>query len=633
MSDERRVDSGYTPIADYGAIGNLRTVALISKLGSVDWCCFPDLDSPSAFGALLDARRGGRFLVTADHARHNTQRYLDGTNMLETRFDADQGRLVVTDFMPVEGPLVGIPAEPRAAEIQRLLVCEQGDVEVTVEWSPQFDYARGMTRLELTAGGAVARGAARMALGGLPVAGQIHDGAVRARFRMRAGDAVALVSRFHSEDARFDVATCRSALEATRNSWLGWVHLCERGAECGVPGPWHDQSVRSGLALKLLTHAHTGGLAAAATTSLPEEIGGARNWDYRFTWVRDAAFTVQALYALGHRTEAENFLKWLRKATRGKGTQPFGLQVMYGLHGETEMPEIELGHLEGYRGSRPVRIGNAASLQRQLDIYGELIGAAYEVLRWGASLDEGMWSFLSAVVDLAAASWREPDHGIWEVRGPPRHFVYSKLMVWVALDRAIHLANHFRMPGDTARWTRARAEVRAAILDQGYDQKLGAFVQSFGSHALDAANLLIPMYGLLPFDDPRVQGTIDRTVERLTGKGLVYRYLTDDGVPGGEGGFGLTTFWLSDVLALSGRHADAEEYFESMARRANHLGLYSEEFDPTTGAFLGNFPQAFTHTGFVNSALYLARARGEKPAAPAPMGTREHQAEAGHRIG
>jgi GH15 family glucan-1,4-alpha-glucosidase len=622
--------SGYTPIADYGAIGNLRTVALVSKLGSVDWCCFPDLDSGSVFGALLDRQRGGRFLVSAEPGVESDQRYEPGTNILVTTLRSERGRLVVTDFMPLEAPLVGIPKEPRAAEIQRLLLCDSGEVDVAVEWSPRFDYARGATRLEPVRGGAVARGGGVMALGGLPLDGEIRDGVLRAQFQMTAGDAVALVSRFGSDDARFAVETCRRALEETRRAWLAWVHRCERGAECGVPGPWHEQSVRSGLALKLLTHAHTGALAAAATTSLPEEIGGARNWDYRFTWVRDAAFTVQALYALGHRTEAVNFLNWLQQASRSKGGQPFGLQIMYGLHGETEMPEIDLPHLDGYCGSRPVRIGNAAAKQRQLDIYGELIAAAYEVVRWGATMDDELWRFLAAVVDLAAASWREPDHGIWEVRGPARHFVYSKVMVWVALDRGIHLARHFRLQGNTAAWQRAREQVRAAILEQGYDRKLGSFVQSFGSTAFDAANLLIPIHGLLPFDDPRVQGTIDCTLERLTEQGLVYRYLTDDGLPGGEGGFGLATFWLADVLALSGRRDEAERYFETMARRANHLGLYSEEFDPQTGAFLGNFPQAFSHTGFVNAALYLARARGEKPAVPAPMGTREHKAEAGH---
>jgi GH15 family glucan-1,4-alpha-glucosidase len=381
--------------------------------------------------------------------------------------------------------------------------------------------------------------------------------------------------------------------------------------------------VRSGLALKLLTHAHTGALAAAATTSLPEEIGGLRNWDYRYTWIRDAAFTVQALLALRHRAEALGFLEWV-----GKVQEP--LQVMYGLHGETELPEIELTHLAGYRGSRPVRIGNGAAKQQQLDIYGELMGAAYELLRWGARIDAKVWRLLREIVDLAIAKWKEPDYSIWEVRGGPRQFVYSKLMVWVALDRAIQLAKRFRLNGPVATWRRVRDEVRQAVLTEGYDAQVGAFVQSFGSKALDVANLLIPIMGFLPFDDPRVQGTIDRTLERLIDNGLVYRYLTDDGLPGGEGAFGLATFWLVDVLALSGRIDEAQQFMEGMARRANHLGLFSEEFDPKTGEFLGNFPQAFTHTGFVNAAVYLSHAQGGRPAARAPMGTEEHRQEAGH---
>ncbi|HEV2671418.1 MAG TPA: glycoside hydrolase family 15 protein [Gemmatimonadales bacterium] len=614
--------SDYTPIADYGVIGNLRTTALISTAGSLDWCCLPDLDSPSVFAAILDRARGGRFRVAPAGPATSTQAYLPATNILQTTFRAAGGTLAVTDFMPLEN------APP---EVHRVLACSAGEVDVEVEWSPRFDYARA--RMEIR--GAVARaGGLRMALAGLPVTPEIRDGpTLYAHFHLSAGKSVVLVSRFDSEDVRDDSEHSRRAYEKTRDGWLAWVHRCDRAApgECGIAGRWHDQVVRSGLALKLLTYAHTGALAAAATTSLPERIGGVRNWDYRFTWIRDAAFTVQALFSLGHHREAFGFLEWARRVT--KDSQPFGLQIMYGLRGETELPETVLGHLEGYRGSRPVRIGNGAAKQRQLDVYGELMGAAFEVLRWGATMDAELWRFLAAVTDLAAARWQEPDHGIWEVRGGPRQFVYSKVMVWVALDRAIHLAQRFGLPGNVAAWQRARIAVRAAILHQGYDERLGAFVQSFGSRALDAANLLIPMLGFLPFDDPRVQGTIDRTLERLTEHGVVYRYLSDDGLPGGEGAFGLATFWLVDALALSGRTEESRALLEGMAGRANHLGLYAEEFDPRSGALLGNFPQAFTHTGFINAAIYLERALGKRPPVPAPMGSQQHRAESGHEPG
>jgi GH15 family glucan-1,4-alpha-glucosidase len=391
--------------------------------------------------------------------------------------------------------------------------------------------------------------------------------------------------------------------------------------------------IRSALALKLLTHRHSGAIAAAATTSLPERIGGVRNWDYRYTWVRDAAFTAQALFAVGHRTEALAFIDWIERVSRVKGRALVDVQIMYGLHGETELPEIELAHLEGYRGSRPVRIGNGAAKQRQLDIYGELLGAAYEFLRLGGSIDEETWFFLRAIADRASEEWREPDHGIWEVRGGARHFVYSKVMCWVALDRALRIADRFHLHGDTERWRRECDLVRQEILERGYDADVGAFVQAYGSKALDASNLLIPLVEFLPFDDARVRGTIDRTLERLTHNGIVYRYLADDGLPAGEGGFALATFWLSMALSLSGRGEEARALFAGVAARANHLGLYAEEFDPRTGEFLGNFPQAFSHVGFINAALYLARLEGRPASAPAPVGSRAHREESGHDPG
>jgi GH15 family glucan-1,4-alpha-glucosidase len=628
--------SSYTPIENYGAIGNLRSVALVSVDGSIDWCCLPELDSPSVFAAILDHNKGGRFRIAPSGRYRSQQRYVEGTNVLETLFETDGGRVTLIDFMPLRGSIIGSGTPPTTPQIHRILRCEENAVDVAIEWSPQADYARARMQIVPVEGGFQATwGTESLTLGlARPVSTEIVDSetcpVLRARMHLRAGESTALVTRYGSSEARCDLAGCRAALDDTVAAWREWVHHCERPESCVFGGRWHDQVVRSGLALKLLVHPDTGAIAAAPTTSLPEEIGGVRNWDYRFTWIRDAAFTGQALFALGHRAEALDFLTWAEHVSMAEG-DAFKLQIMYGLHGETELPERVLEHLEGYRGSRPVRIGNGAAKQRQLDVYGELLSSAFELIRLGGALSPELMSFLSKVADQACAAWREPDYGIWEVRGGPRHFVYSKVMVCLALDRAILLAERYGMPGNVVMWRRERDAVHRVVLTEGFDESVGAFVQSFGSKALDASNLLIPIVGFLPFDDPRVQGTIDRTLERLTDNGVVYRYLTDDGLPGGEGAFLLTTFWMVDALVLSGRLEEAREMFEGAAGRANHLGLYAEEFDPRLGTFLGNFPQAFSHIGFINSALYLAHAEGRP--APAPVGSREHGRQTGRETG
>lgn len=628
---------GYLPIRDYGAIGNLRTVALVGRNGSIDWCCLPELDRPSVFGSLLDRRNGGHFRVAARGAGLGEQRYLDGTNVLETRFDIDGGCLTVTDLMPLRGSILDRPQT--APEIYRILHCEQGEIEVEVEWAPRFDYARVPAHIERGERGFQATGGLeRLTLVGLPSeAGQIlEDGGaplVRARFRLRRGERQVLVTRYGSGLADPSLEQSVMVLKATCDAWKNWVEQCEPVDDCSFGRKWQEQVIRSGLTLKLLTYPDTGAIAAAATTSLPEEIGGVRNWDYRFAWIRDAALTAQALFAIGHRAEALQFLEWSERAAMAKGEREWGLQIMYDLRGRTEFPEIELEHLAGYRGSRPVRIGNGAAKQKQLDIYGELLNSAYEYVRLGGTLNPPVMAFLSRVADRAAAVWHEPDHGIWEVRGEPRHFVYSKVMCWLALDRAVRMADQFGLPGRTEMWRRERDAIRRAVLTRGYDAKVGAFVQSFGSTALDAANLMIPIVEFLPFDDPRVQGTIDRTLEQLTDEGLVYRYRTDDGLLGCEGGFVLCTFWLVHALALSGRREEARVIFDGVAARANHVGLFAEEIDPRTGDFLGNFPQAFSHVGLINSTLYLARAEAARGLVPEPIGSGEHGEESGRRTG
>ena len=628
-------DPAYLPISDYGIIGTTRTIALVGRNGSIDWCCMPDLDSPSVFAALLDHRRGGRFQITHRQVCGWEQRYLEGTNVLETTLQSDQGRICIVDFMPLRGQLHRADRIDPAPEIHRIVTCDDGEVDVLIEWSPRFDYARASTHLSTDSTGYVAAGGSqRMALLGVPpdaatMVANASGPAVRAEFRMRAGQQMSLVARYGPAGGEHRTSASLRACEETVQAWRDWVHVCEPEEACSFAGRFHRLVVRSGLALKLLTHPHTGAIAAAPTTSLPEQIGGVRNWDYRFAWIRDASFVSQALFALGHRSEARDFLHWLPNVAEAGEDQTSRLQILFGLHGETELPELELEHLEGYRGSRPVRIGNAAVGQLQLDIYGELINAAYELTRMGGDIAPRIWRFLAAVADQACSMWRKPDRGIWEVRGEPRHFVYSKVQTWVVLDRAIRLAEHYRLAGNLGNWRRERAAIRRAVLEEGFDPELGSFARSFGSKALDAANLLIPIVDFLPPEDLRVKGTIDQTIAHLTENGLVRRYLVDDGLSGGEGTFLLCTFWLVNALALSGRLEEAHEVFEGIARRSNHLGLYSEEIDARTGEFLGNFPQAFSHAGVINSALYLARAEGRYAPAPPPMGSPEHRIDSG----
>ncbi|HSJ64561.1 MAG TPA: glycoside hydrolase family 15 protein [Gemmatimonadaceae bacterium] len=628
-----RVD-GYAAIADYGVIGNLRSAALVAMDGAIDWCCLPELDSPSVLGALLDAGRGGRFVVRPTGAFEAEQEYVPDTNVLVTRFRTGSGQVTVTDFMPLRGSIIGCEDPDTRAEIHRLVQGDGGAVEIELEWSPRFGYAAEPTEVTTSDDGFVAsQGQECAALGGVPGRVAVQSGTlggmVRGRFVMQQGERVALVMRYGSRDARHGLDEGSRALDQTIATWRDWVAV--ETSDRSWAGACVPAVIRSELVLKLLTHPTTGAIAAAATTSLPETIGGVRNWDYRFSWIRDSAFTVQALMAVGHRAEALDFLAWAERAAMSRDDR-WGLQIMYGLRGETDLPERELTHLSGYRNSRPVRVGNAAARQRQHDIYGELMGAAHQFVLSGGVLEPDLLSFLSRVADQASVAWPTPDEGIWEVRREPRHYVYSKVMAWVALDRAIRLTMRTGMRGNVARWTRERDTVHAHVLAHGYDQELGAFVQAYGSRALDAANLLIPVMEFLPPDDPRVRRTIDLTLERLTDRGMVYRYLTDDGLPGSEGAFGLCTFWLVDALALSGRVDEARELFEGMVRRANHLGLYAEEIDPRSGAFLGNYPQAFTHIGLINSVLYLARAEGRRPRRGAePIGAATETPAAGVR--
>jgi GH15 family glucan-1,4-alpha-glucosidase len=629
----------HRPISDYAAIGNLRSAALIAPDGSIDWCCLPDFDSPSFFAALLDTRVGGRFRVRAVGAPEGRSQYMDHTNVLETIFSTGDGRLVLTDFMPLEGDIDGTVERAPAPEIHRFLHAEGGALEVEVEWAPRPDYARGEVRLEAVRDGfeAVAAGH-RLMLEGLrheeaEVVDRDGGPLLRARFGLGSGERRVLVTGLREEPTRREVSADASEhlLRETLATWREWVH--KRGTrERSWARPYQELVTRSELCLKLLSYGPTGAIVAAPTTSLPEGIGGVRNWDYRYAWLRDAFMTVQAMHALGHKAEARTFIRWAERTAQQASHAPKMVQPVYTIRGETATPPEELDHLSGYRGSRPVQIGNQAFSQKQLDVYGDLLDGAYELAREGHELGPEIQRFLVELADEAGRKLHEPDDSVWEMERGDRHFTHSKLMMWVALDRAIQLAERFGLEGgDVEHWRTKREEARRLVLERGYSRERGAFTQTLDGEELDAALLLLPIHELLPIDDPRVVSTIQRIRDELAEHSLVYRYRADDGLPGEEGAFVLCSFWLVDALSLSGRLDEAHEVFDSLVRRASHVGLYSEQIDPRSGEFRGNFPQAFSHLGLINSALYLAHAEGRESPVEALVGTMEHRREAGRR--
>ncbi|MEE8401399.1 MAG: glycoside hydrolase family 15 protein [Candidatus Hydrothermarchaeaceae archaeon] len=606
----------FKKLEDYGIIGSLDTCALVGKDGSIDWCCFPHIESPSIFAGILDINKGGHFVVQPKGSFNSRQNYIKNTNILETEFRTSSGRVTLTDFMPMRrGHEAGIH---ELQAIYRKIAGAEGQVKMEVDFSPRFDYARSKTTLEATEWGILARGENDKACITSPFKLKTSRESAFGSFTAKEGEDVWMVLQY-GIDIAIDPKVCEEALKNTIGYWTDWVHNCQ-SSKCIFGGPLHDLIVRSGLVLKLLTHHETGAICAAPTTSLPEEIGGTRNWDYRFNWVRDSAFTVQALYNLGHIDEAKKYLKWFMDICKG-AHEPHEIQIMYGLHGEQDLEEKELGHLSGYRNSRPVRIGNGAAKQKQLDIYGELLNAFYGLTQYGEDITEDDWDYIVKIVDYVCNVWDTKDSGIWEARSGPKHYVYSKLMCWVAVDRGIKIAKSGKFDVPLKRWKDSRDKIKNTLLKKGFSKKLNSFVQSFDSEILDATSLLIPMEGLLGFDDPRVQATIDATIEGLTSEeGLVFRYKGEDGLPGKEGAFTLCTFWLVNALTLSGRILEAEKIFKSVLKHASPLGLFSEEIDPETGAQLGNFPQAFSHIGLINSALYLGKAKGGAQMGPSLLG-------------
>lgn len=612
--------SGYRPISDYGVIGNLQTAALIARDGSLDWLCLPHFDSPSLFAALLDADNGGRFRITPSIVFTTEQFYEPFTNVLVTRFVTASGGAELIDFMP---PYTepGARRGPYHPELYRGVRGLWGEVPFRVVCDPRPDYGRVLPSVAFTERGAILQGGGSSFALASEVSLRKEDRGVVAEFSVPHGKERWFVLR-HCAHAGCDTDLlapgdyrAEEKYRRTLDFWRRWVD------QCRYRGRWREAVTRSALLIKLLTFGPTGALVAAPTTSLPESIGGPLNWDYRYCWLRDSVMALSALLRLGYTEEAQAFFRWLEARCL---ECPEGLRVLYGIDGRRELPEEILPHLEGYRGSQPVRIGNAASTQLQLDVYGEILSAFSLLTRQEKRLRGNVWGALRRLVDTLCEKWQEPDSGIWEVRGARQHFVHSKLMAWVALDRAISLLDPLGqgigsftslregiralVKGERPvleRWTEAKEAIARDILLHGWNPRRGAFTQSYGSDGLDASLLLLPTCGFLPVEDERVHATVELARKELSINDLVCRYRNPEG---GAGAFVLCSFWLVDALAALGRTAEAVGIFEATLARANHLGLYAEEIDPATGEFLGNFPQALTHLGLIGSGLALTRA-------------------------
>jgi GH15 family glucan-1,4-alpha-glucosidase len=600
----------YKKIGDYGVIGDGSTIALVGRDGAIDWMCLPFMDSPSVFAALLDDEKGGCFAIRPAAPYDAAQAYLPQTNILETRFRTNAGELELTDFMVADSA-----EHPDPQLLLRRAVAVRGAVGLEVQCSPRFDYARGAPARESAADRVVFRaGQERLTL----AAGRPLDwDGERARLDLAAGEAVWFAMGYGAAPLPRDDAACARLLESTRGYWRNWLLQSETW-RARRDSTWQEQLDRAALVLKLLQCRKTGAIAAAGTTSLPAIIGGERNWDYRLSWIRDTSMTLSALFELGHVTETERYLGWLEKVMR-RGARR-GLSIVYRLQ-EPEPPgdETELGHLSGYKGSRPVRVGQYVVNQRQHDIYGELFDALFAVSRLVGKIRFEDWAVLRPLVDEVMRVWREPDDGIWEARIGPRHYVHSKLMCWVALDRAIKIAGHYGFPGELGRWSEEREAIRQDILARGYNERRGAFTQHYDTDAVDAALLLIPLSGFLPCSDPRVAGTISLIERELLHERTMLRYKAADGLQGQEQGFMICLFWYLHCLILQGRLDEADEYLREASRFANRLGLFGEQYEPRFQEITGNFPQAYSHIGYATSVLrYLeaSRARAE----PAPIG-------------
>ncbi|BBX71663.1 glycoside hydrolase family 15 protein [Mycolicibacterium psychrotolerans] len=596
----------YLPIAEHGLIGDLHTVALVGTDGTIDWFCCPRFDSPSVFGSILDANRGGLFRISPDcEGWDSKQLYLLDTNILITRFLMPDGVAEVQDFMP---PQTAGPGR-RQRMIRRVLAV-RGYMQFVADCVPRFDYGRAGHEVALTEHGAVFRSAALgLSLSTCHSLEVVDGGDVRTQFAIRAGETATFVLERVEPGEKpvpYSDADISAMFGETVAFWRGWLRRSRYG------GRWREMVNRSALTLKLLTYAPTGAIVAAPTTSLPEQLGGKRNWDYRYTWMRDAAFTLYALLTLGFTEEAGAFMNWLQGRFRYADRESGPLQIMYGIDGREDLPEEELTHLEGYRGSGPVRIGNGAATQLQLDIYGELMDSIYLCNKFGLPIYYDGWMDLTRNLEWLVEHWDQPDEGIWEMRGGRRNYTYSRLMSWVAVERAIRVARQRGLPADIARWSQVRDRIYNQIMERGWNSRRRAFVQHFDSDVLDASLLIMPLCKFIAFTDPRWISTLDAITAELVSDSLVYRYnvsASPDGLVGEEATFSMCSFWWVEALARAGRLDEARLAFEKMLTYANHVGLYSEEIGPT-GEQLGNFPQALTHLALISAAYNLDRQLG-----------------------
>ena len=610
MSGTIPLNAPYQPIEDYGVIGDLHTVALVGKNGSIDWCCIPRFDSPSVFGAILDTQKGGFFRITPQFEQTTSvgrrQLYLPETNILITRFLTVDGVAEITDFMPIKS--VGSAAHQH--HIIRAVNVVRGSLPFEMVCRPAFNYARDPHTTILTQNGAVFHSDHLcLALAAtIPLEEEDQDlGGVRAYFTLHTGEwAYFCLESAQTHDMQPEPVSHRSyqhVFRETMSYWQKWI------AQCQYQGRWREMVQRSALVLKLLTYAPTGAIVAAPTTSLPETIGGQRNWDYRYTWLRDAAFTLYGLLILGFTQEAEAFMGWLdARCHELKGTGP--LQPMYTIEGGLDLTEYTLDHLEGYRQSGPVRVGNGAYKQKQLDVYGELMDSIY-IFDKHQDISYALWRNMRNLLSWLSSHWQDPDEGIWEVRGGSQCFVHSRVMSWVAFDRALRVARHRGLPAPIAEWEKTSAEIYEEVMRQGWNGKYRSFVQYYGSDAVDASSLLMVLTRFSGPTDPRMLSTLDRILKELTNDSHVFRYnpkkAADDGLGSDEGTFSPCSFWLAETLARTGRLNEARLVLEKMLTYSNHVGLYAEEIG-LTGEALGNFPQAFTHLALISACYNMDRA-------------------------
>ncbi|MEU8773757.1 glycoside hydrolase family 15 protein [Streptomyces sp. NPDC048606] len=588
------------PIEDYALIGDLMTSALVGRDGSIDWLCLPRFDSAACFASLLGDKENGHWRIapvgSPDGGRCTSRAYVDDTLVLESHWETEDGAFKVIDFMP---------QRDEAPDVVRVVEGISGQVAVRSTLRLRFDYGHVVPWVRRSDGDRVAVAGPDSAwLRSVPSVRTWGVGnSTRSEFTVGPGERVAFILTWHpSHEPRPEPCDPFEALEQSLADWREW------SGRCRYDGPYREAVIRSLITLKALTYAPTGGICAAATTSLPEEIGGVRNWDYRYCWLRDSTLTLDALLATGYLEEARAWRRWLLRAVAG---DPADLQIMYGIAGERRIPETDLPWLRGYAGSAPVRIGNAAVDQLQLDVYGEVLDSLFLARTNGLPTELHSWRIQLALLDFLERNWHRPDEGLWEVRGPRRHFTHSKVMAWVAADRAVRtLERDPSMPGEVERWRTMRDAVHREVCENAYDRERGTFTQYYGSRELDAATLLIPRVGFLPPDDPRVIGTVDAVRAELGSSGLVRRYSTEgasvDGLPGDEGAFLACSFWLADALHLTGREKEARDLFEKLLAVRSDVGLLAEEYDPVAGRQLGNFPQAFSHIGLVNTALVLS---------------------------